>query len=278
MGATVFFNGSLIPLEKAKVESEDQGWLYGFGLFETVLVFRGKPVLWPEHRQRLEEGRRYFNLPLPLRWEEIEEGAREVIRINNLSEGALRLTLSAGPEPGAKPGNLLIRPRPLPYSPQDYRKGFGAGWSKVRRNEHSPLTQFKTISYLENLLAWREARKRGWEEALLLNTRGLVAEGSRSNVFLVKKGKVITPSLDQGVLPGIIRQKVIEICRELGCEAAERPVTPAELLEAEEAFLTNSLMLVMPLVKVEGRPVGTGRPGRFTEEISRALEARILPD
>lgn len=271
MQGVICINGLFLPSSEASPIFADQGLLYGFGLFETVLVREGKPLLINAHLERLAAGCATLNLLLPCPPEEISRLARETVRRNGLRDCALRLTLTAGRSPGEAPGTLLISTRPLPYRPEDYQKGFTAGWAPFPRNERSPLVKLKTLNYLENLLARREAGKKGWNEAIFLNTAGFVAEGTISNVFAVREGKVITPPADQGLLPGIMRRTVLEACRRAGLDAEERPLLPQELEGAEECFLTNSLMTVMPLVKINGRPVGKGQPGPITLRIREAV-------
>ncbi|MDQ0286873.1 aminodeoxychorismate lyase [Desulfofundulus luciae] len=275
MNTVICINGQFLPASRAQIPALDQGFLYGYGLFETILVRGGQPVLLEAHLKRLEKGCTALGMALPLLLNELGSLVHQTIKLNNTVDGALRLTLSAGMAPGEAAGNLVVSTRPLPYSTLDYQKGLRAGWSSFRRNEQSPLVKFKTLNYLENVLAKKEARESGWDEALFLNTAGYVAEGAVSNIFLVKNGQVITPSLDQGLLPGIMRQVVLETCRRLGIAAQERPVSPHELLDADECFLTNSLMMVMPLVKIYDSPIGSGQPGVVTEEIKMAVSGHI---
>lgn len=264
-------NGQFLPANSACLSVLDQGFLFGYGLFETILVREGRPRFLTAHLQRLETGCAALGITLPRPVTEMGDLVDQTIKLNGVVDGALRITLSAGPAPGEAAGNLVIATRPLPYTPLDYVKGFRAGWSSFRRNEQSPLVKFKTLNYLENLLARREAREKGWDEALFLNTAGCVAEGTMSNVFLVKNDRVITPSSDQGLLPGIMRQAVLDVCRRLALQAEERPVSLDELLAASECFLTNSLMEIMPLVEIDRQPIGNGRPGDVTSQLKEAL-------
>ncbi|MCL6448831.1 MAG: aminotransferase class IV [Armatimonadetes bacterium] len=276
MPGVVCLNGRFLPASRAQISAVDQGFLYGYGLFETILVRAGRPVFLEAHLKRLEAGCRALGIALPFPPAAVSRLVHETIRQNGLADGALRLTLSAGPAPGESPGELVIFTRPLSAGPGDYERGLAAGWSVYRRNERSPLVKLKTLNYLENLLAKREAREKGWAEALFLNTAGYVAEGTISNVFIVFNGQVVTPSVDQGLLPGIMRRTVLKICCELGIPAVERPVAPAELVRADECFLTNSLLIVMPLVKINDRPIGNGRPGRLTERIRTAIMSGMM--
>lgn len=276
MAELICVNGEFFTPERARLSVFDRGFLFGYGLFETILVRGGRPVFLFEHLARLEAGCAALKIACPLPFADVRRLAEETARKNGLGEGALRLTVSAGADPpGEVPGTLVISPRPLPYGPQDYRRGFTAGWAAWRRNERSPLVTLKTLNYLENLLARREARQKKKDEAIFLNTAGGVAEGSASNIFVVKEGRVATPSVDQGLLPGIMRRAVLETCRLSGIPAQERPVTPEEVLRADECFLTNSLFVVMPLVELDGFPIGSGRPGAITGQIRAAVLERM---
>lgn len=270
MHGTVCLNGRFVPREQAFVPAGDQGFLSGYGLFETVLIKAARPVFWPLHRRRMTAGCAELGLTPPVAESELDGLVQETIDRNRVAGGVLRLTFSAGPADGA--GTLLITTRPLPYGPADYARGFRACFAAARRNEKSSLVRLKTLNYLENLLAREKARRRGMDEALFLNSAGCLAEGSASNLFLVKESCLITPDIDQGLLPGIMRRAVLELCRQqLGLPVEERPVHPAELASGE-CFLTNSLLGVMPLVAVEGESISRGRPGSWTGKIMAALE------
>lgn len=266
---TVCLNGRFMPREQAQITVEDRGFLYGYGLFETILIKEGRPAFWTLHLERLLAGCAVLGLTPPVSEDKLGVLIQETIHRNRMSTGALRLTLSAGAAGGES--TLLLGTRPLPYSAGDYRRGFRACFADARRNEKSPLVRLKSLNYLENLLARESARRRGLDEALFLNTSGYLAEGSASNLFMVKNGYLITPDVEQGLLPGVVRRVVLEISRGLGLAVEERAVRPEELAAAEECFLTSSLLGVMPLVEVAGRRIGSGRPGFWTEKLGAAL-------
>jgi branched-chain amino acid aminotransferase len=144
-----------------------------------------------------------------------------------------------------------------------------------RRNEQSALSRVKSANYLQSVLARIEADRNGAQEAILLNARGYVAEASTSNVFAVAGGSLATPSVDSGALPGITRAAVIELAAEARLPVTERLVTPEELLDADEAFLTNSLMEIMPLTELDGQPIGSGRPGPVTQQLAEAYRELV---
>ena len=274
----VFLNGRFVEGGEAAVPALDRGLLYGYGLFETMHSYGGRVFRLEEHYRRLSEGAAVLDLPPALTLDDLRAAIDTLLERNGLGDAYLRLTVTAGPAPddgGASPSVLLVA-RPLSGYPSAlYRRGMAAVTSATRRNEASPLSRVKSLNYLDNLLAREEARRKGADEAILLNTRGLVAEGSASNVFLVSDGRLLTPGLDSGVLPGITRAAVLELAREAGIACAEGEVATEALVQAAEAFLTNSIMGVMPLTRLDGRPIGSGRPGPVAGAIRR-LYARTV--
>ncbi|MDA8335317.1 MAG: aminotransferase class IV [Peptococcaceae bacterium] len=261
-------NGDFVEYRQALVPAADRGFLYGYGLFETILVRAGRPELLTRHVRRLAGGCRRLALPLVFSVERLAALVEETVERNGLREGAARLTWSAGPREGA--GNLVITVRPLPYGPDDYERGFTVALSGSPRNEKSFLTGLKTLNYLENLLAREKARREGRDEVLFLNTAGALAETSAANIFLVRGNRLVTPAADQGLLPGIMRGLVLELAGEAGLGPEERPVGLRELSTADEVFLTNSLLGVMPVVEAAGQRLAG--PGKLTARLGRLVE------
>ncbi|MFA5384028.1 MAG: aminotransferase class IV [Eubacteriales bacterium] len=270
----VCVNGSFIGSDQPAINPLDQGLLYGFGLFETVLVKEGYPSLIRQHINRLFSSAEKIGLTIPFSIGELIWLVEQTIKKNNINTGSIRLTITAGNDKSAISTALtliIFGRQPLAYTHDHYKHGLTAGFADIKRNEYSPLVRLKTINYLENLLAKRHAQTRGWDEALFLNTSGNLAEGSMSNIFLVKNGGVITPNPGEGLLPGIIRHYLLEKCIALGIPAEERIVSEKELWEADECFLTNSLMGVIPLVKINGKKIGDGRPGIISRKLNSEL-------
>ena len=267
----VYYNGEIFPAEPALVPVGDRGLLYGYGLFETFLVKNGQAVFIEEHLKRLRISAPKISLALP---EEeryplgLHDGIHEVIAKNNMSEGSLRLTVTAGTEDSGRSNVVITAKKGLAYQPEHYSQGFRAGFLKGPRNESSPLVYVKSLNYLENILGRRETTAKGWNEGLFLNTKGFLVEGTVSNVFLVTKDReLVTPDISSGLLPGVMRAKVLRTASTAGYRCIERAVLPEELFTAKECFLTNSLMVVMPLVEVNGRRIGDGEVGGVTIEI-----------
>jgi len=298
MAEIVHLNGRVIPRAEAALSPFDHGFLYGYGLFETMRAYGGHIFRLDRHLARLRRSARSLGLAHGVVGaleasggeDPLEAACLETLEANRLSDARIRLTVSAGegdmtPDTTACSGpTILVTTRPLvPPSPEEYRAGFQAVQSSVRRNSLSPLSRLKSTCYLENLLARAEARAAGCDEAIMLNEQGHLAEGSTTNLFLVEESLaesgqarvLVTPSLESGVLPGITREAVLEIAGAMNIETAERAVELSELLEAGEAFLTNSIVEIMPLTRFDGRPIGTGKPGPVTETLLAAYRKLV---
>lgn len=272
MTELAYLNGSLVSRGDARIAVLDYGFLYGFGLFETMRAYGGHVFRLDRHLKRL--ARSGENLGIAVESAALERAVTETIRANGLGDARIRLTVSIGeggvvPDPTTcgEPTVLVVAGNFQPFSEEVYQRGFSAVVSSIRRNSRSPLSGMKTLNFLESMLARQEARTAGADEALLLNEKGFLAEASMSNVFLVSEGSLRTPGLESGVLPGVTRETVTELAGKRGIDSIEGDIALEELLHAEEAFLTNSVMEVMPLTGVEGNPVGNGRPGPVTQKL-----------
>ena len=277
MTETVYLNGALVPRSEARLSIDDHGFLYGYGLFETMRAYNGVIFLLDCHLRRLAEGAGAIGLADRLAGIDLAQACRDTLAANGLKEARLRLTVSGGAgtalpwvEVGGEP-TVLVTARPYqPPPPKKYEEGFCVLLSSQRRCRTS-LAQVKSVSYLASVLARREAADAGCDEALLLDEAGFIAEGAVSNVFFVRAGRLLTPSLESGVLPGVTRQAVMELAVAGGIEVAGGETAPADLEHCAEAFLTNSLMEVMPLVAVrEGDSeiiIGDGQPGPVTRRL-----------
>ncbi len=280
MSELVYLNGKLVPREEARIAALDYGFLYGYGLFETMRAYRGRVFRLEQHIGRLV--RSAGRLGITVDAARLGDAVGQALEANHLRDARLRLAVSAGegspvPDPATctRPTVLVVA---VPFTPLPegiYRRGYRAITASLRRNSRSPLASMKSASYLESLLARQEARLAGVDEALVLNERGLVAEASMSNVFVVRAGGLLTPGRDSGILPGVTRQAVLELAGELGLAVREVYITPEELVTADEAFLTNSVLELMPLVEVDGRPVGAGVPGGVTGRLAAAYRGLV---
>jgi branched-chain amino acid aminotransferase len=272
----IYLNGRLMDPSQARIDPADRGLLLADGLFETLRAYAGKPFGLEAHLARLAAGCGLLGLPAPS-LPEISAAVSAVLAADDLAEASIRITLTRGPGPrGLLPPaettpTLMIAAYPLPPSLPSV---MSACLVALRRNEHSPLSRLKSLAYLDNILALREAAAAGFDEAILLNTADRIAGGSRSNLFLVMDGTVTTPPPSEGLLPGIARQTVLTLAKEHGIPAQEAVLAPADLARATEAFLTNSLLEVLPLTRLQDRalpegPVAANLARLYRESIAR---------
>jgi len=282
MEEIVYVNGALVPRQEARISPFDRGFLYGYGLFETMRSYGGCVFRLDRHLARLTRSAEKLGLASELDTCDLEQSIYQTLKANKLANARIRLTVSAGegemtPDPSIlkEPTVLIMAKSYAPYPKRKYEEGFKAVVSSIRLNSQSPLSRTKSTNYLNNILARREASAAAVDEALMLNERGFVAEGSTSNIFLVVAGKLITPSEESGILPGITREAILELAHTLGIEAVEGEIPLAGLFQAEEAFLTNSLIEVMPLSEVDGNPIGSGRPGPVTRRLMAAYRELV---
>lgn len=255
----VFLNGRFVPQKQALVSAFDRSFLFGDGLFETLLVRNAKPFLLRQHLERLEQGARFLRIPLPLSLTALQEHALDLLARNKLRDGSLRLTLSRGvgrrgySPAGASDPTVVITTHPArPYDPAKPPQ-----WRLITASPRLPvgdvLTRFKTCNKLPQILARAEAEDRGADEALLLNTEGRVVEGSRSNLFWVSGRSIGTPPLESGVLAGVTRAVVMELCKPLGLSVRETSLPPKILRQQDGVFLTLSTDGVVEALAWEGR-------------------------
>lgn len=267
----LYLNGELLPADRAVVPALDHGLLFGHGLFETMRAYQGKVFRLDDHLARMLHAAEELGIFLSGQWDTLEKAVRATLDANDLQEARLRLTVTAGPGPGLpifpNTGDPTVMVTATAISPEIAARasvGFSAAVASRHRSSQGALTHMKSISYLENLLARAEAVHHGADEAIFLNDRGCIAEGSMSNIFFVIGGKLRTPSPDCGLLRGITRQVVMELAQALSIDMEAGCLTLTDVAEATEAFLTSSVLQVMPLIAIDGRPIGAGRPGEVT--------------
>lgn len=280
MEQIVYLNGTLVPRSQAKISPFDLGFLYGYGLFETMRAYSGHIFRLQKHLERLSKSAQALNIPLDAF--DLKRACHDTLKANKLNEARIRLTVSIGEGEAVpdlpkhpKPTVLVTAVRYAPLSAESYRKGYKAVVSTIGRNSQSPLSHLKSSNYLDNILARREAGASGADEAILLNEKGFVCESSTGNIFLVAKKNLITPGEESGCLPGITRQVVIELARGLGISLVRREVQLEELLHANEAFLTNSIIELMPVAEVNGQRIGRGK---VTEKLMLAYKEAVVTE
>jgi branched-chain amino acid aminotransferase len=280
MNEIVYLNGSFLPLAEARVSVLDYGFLFAYGLYETTRAYNGRFFRLDAHLKRLEKSAQALSLPVDL--PRFKEAILETVRRNPFENSRMRLTLTAGP--GAAAADLCTCPNPTvlitvveykPYAEEIYKKGYSAIISSLHRNSQSILPGLKSASFVESLLAKQEARQRSVDEALLLNDQGYLAEASSSNVFIVSGGVLKTPKTGSGLLPGITRQVIQELANSLLLECRETDILSSELVSANEVFITNSMIEIMPVTRIEDSVVGSGNPGPVTAQLMAAYQERL---
>ena len=267
-------NGRLVGESEPSLSLLERGLTLGDGVFETMLAAGAKLFRPAEHLERLARGASLLAIDLPPT-EQLLAAMQDTLSANSLSAAVVRLTVSRGPDPGR---GLDISPGLAPtvivrvssHEPRTSgQHGVAAVFASIRRNESSPLSRVKCLSYADNVLARLEARRCGADDAVLLNTAGEVCCASAANLFVVKEGTLVTPPVESGALPGVTRCCVLELAAARGLPVHEAPVLPEDLWAADEAFLTNTVIGVVGLTSVEGRAIGSGRLG----EVTRLLAA-----
>ena len=273
-------NGKLVPAAEATVSPLDRGLLYGDGIFETIRVYEGKPFMLDAHLKRMTHGCSVISLPMPDA-DTIKRWVMEALDANDLSDAYLRIVITRGPTGGvwhelenACPTVLILC---KPYHPPDFGDGLRLRLSTFRSDEQNPLTQVKHIGLLWKIMARREARQAGVNDAIMLNTKGHVAEATSANAFWVRDGVLYTPSLDSGILAGITRGVVLEIAREKGIEAVEGHFAFEELLAVEEAFLTSSTWELAPIRSIEDMTFAEA-PGKVTKRLAEEYRRSVIRD
>lgn len=278
----VCLNGEFRTLEQATLPATDAGFLLGEGVFETIRAEQGHLLFFAEHVARLTRGLRVLGIPHAPDAEALRAQCEQVLDANGLEEARVRLTITRGPirglpiAPTEGEPTVMIAASALDPAQEKQR---ATGWRIVPasfpKNHRSPLASIKATSYAEPLLARRQARTLGFDEALMLNTDGAVAEASMANVFVVSGGHVLTPPVGDGALPGIARAQMIQTAARHGQTVIEQSLRLEDVLNAEEVFLTNAIVLAMPVVLVGERTIGNGRPGPITEALARHLRHEI---
>ncbi len=263
----IWMNGAIIPANQAAINPDDRGFLYGYGLFETIAIRQNHPTLLAAHLRRLNRSLPQLNLTVPYPEERLAEAVLELTQFNGIQEGVVKIIVTAGLAERNRPTTLITVKAGLPYTADHYRDGLRATFTPWRRDETSPFAGLKTLNYLPNIIAREKARAAGFDEAFFLNTQGRLAEGSACNIFLLTGNRLLTPDTASGLLPGVARAEVLALARHLGLEVVEKPLIPDLLATADEVFLTNSLMGVMPLAAIDHCPVGNCQPGPLTTRL-----------
>ena len=275
----VFLNGKFVPEAEAVVPLNDRGFLLGDGLFETVRVANGKTFRFAQHLERLARGAEFLKIQLPFTPRELQKFADQLIAQNELSEAVLRVTLTRGAGArGYSPKNsgvptLALTLHPLPPQSADEPAQWSLVTSSFRIPAGDALAAFKTTSKILNVLARAEAEEKGADEALLLNTNGEVAETAGGNLFWIYQDHVCTVPTGRGVLPGITRAVVLEICQTLGLATNKRIIKPEQLRNAAGIFVTQSALGIISVAAFDGLPVA---PSPLVDQIAAAYHELLV--
>ena len=268
----IYVDGKFYAEGEAKVSVFDHGLLYGDGVFEGIRFYNGRVFRLEEHLDRLWDSARSICLEVPMSSRAMGEAVLETIRQNDLRDGYIRLVVTRGvgnlglnPEQCKTPSVIIIAAQIALYSEEMYKRGLTVVTVATRRTNPSALNPaVKSLNYLNNVMARIEANQARADEALMLNDDGNIAECTADNVFIIKHGHIFTPPISAGALRGITRSVVFEIAAETGIKVTETDITRHDVFIADEAFLTGTAAEIIPLVKADGRPVGTGKPGPIT--------------
>jgi len=268
----LFVDGVIIPAEQALIDSLSPWKLGGKGVFETMKVQRGKTIHLEQHLRRLTRGLNHLRIKNPYSKNKIKRYLELSLKKNKLKNASIRLTVWK--EKSHVNCSIVIHPL-TPFSLNQYRRGFKGMISSLKRNERSRFVSIKYIGYAPLMMAYQRVAARGKNEAILLNRKNEIVEGSRTNIFFVKNNILYTPALRCGCLNGITRQNVIKLASQMNIELKQIRAKVNDLLWADEAFLTNSLIGVMPMTSVKERKIGNGQIGPMTSKIMQEYKQMI---
>jgi branched-chain amino acid aminotransferase len=280
----IFLDGRYVDEADAKVSVFDHGLLYGDGVFEGIRLYGGNVFRLDEHLERFEYSAKAILLDMPLDRKGWSDAICETCRVNGLRDGYIRAVVTRGvgdlglaPWLCAKPSYFVIASKISLYPAEHYEKGLAIVTVPTRRIGPAALpATIKSLNYLNNILAKIEAKQAGALEAIMLNEQGFVAEATADNVFIVHKGEMLTPSSSHGALKGVTRSSIIDIARDLGVPLREANLTRYDLWCSDECFLTGSGAEVIPVVKLDGRTIGSGVPGPVTKKVLAEFRKRVL--
>ncbi len=255
----VILNEKIIPEEKAHIHIKDRGFLLGDGLFETCKVQSGHIEFFDSHYERIANSARALLISFEYEKEDLKSKCVELIKKNELETGSASMRISLTRGIGLRGINFPEKPKPTllitvsQYQSPSQEYTIRAMITSITRNPASAITKFKTLNYLEPVLARQEAQSNGFDEGIMLNTNGYITECSVANIFMIKNNEIITPSIECGILPGIMRNHVISVCRKNNFSVLEKPISIEEILNADEVFQTNSLIGIQSVSQINKR-------------------------
>jgi branched-chain amino acid aminotransferase len=279
----IWLDGKFLEKEDAKISVYDHGLLYGDGVFEGIRVYSGRIFRCADHLNRLWDSAKAIRLAIPYTREELTVAMQETIKANNLTDCYIRLVVTRGagylglnPNKCPRPTAFIIAETIELYPREMYDKGMAVITASVIRNHPNAVSpRIKSLNYLNNILAKIEATDAGVPEAIMLNHDGNVAECTADNIFIARNGTLYTPTITDGILEGITRNVIIELCARLKIPCVEKTLQRQDLYIADECFLTGSAAEVVPVTKIDARTIGTGAPGPLTKRILDAFHRYV---
>jgi branched-chain amino acid aminotransferase len=283
MTMQIYISGTFFDKDQAKISVYDHGLLYGDGVFEGMRSYSGKVFRLAEHLDRLYESAQAIHLKIPIDKHQMASAVRETLDRNQLVDAYIRLVVTRGagslgldPNRTSNPQVIIIADSISLYPAEFYEKGLEIVTASTIRNHPAALNpRIKSLNYLNNIMAKLEGLQAGCIEALMLNHKGEVAECTGDNVFIVKRGTLLTPPKDAGILEGVTRNAVLDLARAVSIPTAELPITRHDIYVADECFLTGSAAEVIPVVKIDSRAIGDGSVGPITKRMMRDFKAYV---
>ena len=279
----IWINKKFIDIDDAKISIFDRGYLYGDGIFETMRSYAGVVFRIDEHLDRLFNGLKVMKIMPSYNKRYLKNIIYKSLKINGFKSAYIRLTITRGEgrfslsySDNFIPNVVIVTKEFGEYPDWMYFRGISAKVVEIRQNELSPVSAIKSTNYLNHILARLDAKDEGCDEAILMNTKGYIAEGAASNIFLVKRNNLTTPSLESGILPGITRKLIIEIAGILKLKVKERRIYYRELLNADEVFFTNSLIEILPVRKIDSETIGDGEVGDITRLLHISYQKQVI--
>ncbi len=286
MNRIIFMNGQMVPEEKAVVSVFDHGFLYGDGVFEGIRAYSGRIFKLEEHIQRLFESAHSIMLPIPYDHHQMIRAVVDTVNANNLKDAYIRVVISRGagdlgldPQK-CKSSQVVIIADKIKLFPEElYEEGLSVVTVATRRNNADALDpKIKSLNYLNNVLVKIEANRAGVLEAVMMTPQGYICEGSGDNIFIYRKGKLLTPPPYLGILEGITRDVIIQLAHQEGIQVVEEPFTRHDLYVADECFLTGTAAEVIPVTEADSRSIGSGKPGPITRRLMEEFQAMTLKE
>jgi branched-chain amino acid aminotransferase len=279
----VYISGQFYDKSEAKISVYDHGLLYGDGVFEGIRSYGGKIFRLRQHLQRLYDSAKAIRLEIPMSQEQLAQAIRQTLDLNGLKDAYIRVVVTRGagslgldPRKTSDPQVIIITDHIQLYPPELYENGLEiVTVATIRNHPNAVNPRIKSLNYLNNILAKLEAIQAGCLEALMLNHKGEVAECTGDNIFVVTRGVLRTPPLDAGILEGITRNAVLELAQRAGIPTREESLTRHDVYTADECFLTGTAAEIIPVVKCDGRVIGSGKPGPITRQLRERFFALV---